>query len=340
MEQPVAPFNDWLQAAPETARFSMPGWYVWCGCLTRDADGLYYLFFARWPQHMGFEAWVTHSEIAYATSPSLFGTFTFQGVTLPYRRDEVWDQVSHNPTIIHWRGKYYLYYMGTHGPVVQHSAEAEPSSDLWWRYRNNQRIGVAVADTPAGPWIRAAQPVVETSSTSWDALVTSNPSCCETPDGAILMMYKGVGLGPLPKGGDVVAGIATAKHPLGPFYKQPEPAIAHPMESWAVEDPFIWYQSGTYYCLIKDFHGYFTHDQRGSVALLQSSDGINWQPAQPALAFRREIRWQDGQSQSVERIERPQIWFEDGMPRVLICAVREAADSQPYSLRIPLLMPT
>ena len=339
MTQPVVHFQDWLQAVPDTARFTMPGWYVWCGCLTRSADGLYYLFFARWPQHLGFEAWVTHSEIAYATSPSLFGSFTFQGIALPYRRDDVWDQVAHNPTIIHWQGRYYLYYMGTHGPAVQHAAEAQPSSDLWWRYRNHQRIGVAVAETPAGPWIRSTQPVIETSAAAWDALVTSNPSCCVTPEGTILMMYKGVGQGPLPKGCDVVAGIAEAAHPLGPFYKQSQPAIAHPTESWAVEDPCIWHQAGMYYCLVKDFHGYFTRDQRGSVALLQSRNGLHWQPARYALAFRREIMWQDGHRQFVERLERPLIWCEDGIPRALLCAVREHAHSQPYNIRIPLEIP-
>ena len=48
--------------------------------------------------------------------------------------------ITHNPTVIRARGKYYLYYMGNTG------------DGSFWSHRNNQRIGVAVADKPEGPW--------------------------------------------------------------------------------------------------------------------------------------------------------------------------------------------
>ena len=28
--------------------FTLDGYYVWCGTMTRDEDGLYYLFFSFW----------------------------------------------------------------------------------------------------------------------------------------------------------------------------------------------------------------------------------------------------------------------------------------------------
>ena len=47
--------------------------------------------------------------------------------------------------------------------------------------------------------------------------MTSNPSCTQGSDGRFYLMYKGVGAGLMPKGGKVLAGIAVADNPLGPF---------------------------------------------------------------------------------------------------------------------------
>ena len=144
-------FNKILLPVPRTAIFKMNGWYVWCGTIAKTDDGLYHLLFSRWPESEGFDAWVTHSEIAHAVSGSPLGSFEFTGVVFP-GRGTGWDaDVTHNPTIIEADGKYYLYYMGTRGPGG------------WWDYRNNQRIGVAVADHPAGPWNRFDYPVIDVS---------------------------------------------------------------------------------------------------------------------------------------------------------------------------------
>ncbi|MGB5666513.1 MAG: hypothetical protein WBM53_06680 [Maribacter sp.] len=66
---------------------------------------------------------------------------------------------------------------------------------LNWVHRNNQRIGVVVANNPKGPWKRFNKPVMDISqdSTALDALMTSNPSVRQRPDGSILMVYKAVG---------------------------------------------------------------------------------------------------------------------------------------------------
>ncbi len=65
-----------------------------------------------------------------------------------------------------------------------------------WLHRNNQRIGVAVANDPNGPWKRFDKPVLDITyndDTAPDALMTSNPSVCQMKDGKILMVYKAVG---------------------------------------------------------------------------------------------------------------------------------------------------
>ena len=36
-----------------------------------------------------------------------------------------------------------------------------PKTSKWWVNRNNQRIGVAVADDPNGPWKRFDKPLID-----------------------------------------------------------------------------------------------------------------------------------------------------------------------------------
>ncbi|WP_127588291.1 glycoside hydrolase family protein [Paenibacillus koleovorans] len=332
-------FQKLLQPVPAHAKFELPGWHVWCGSMTRDEAGRYYLIYSRWPEAVGFESWVTHSELACAVADSPLGPF--QHVS------QLWDshtstdpsghQVSHNPVIVQHQGRYYLYYMGTHGPDFDMDSPAEETT--WWAYRNNQRIHVAVADHPLGPWERQARPLLEVSPGSWDGLVTNNPTACATPDGRFLMMYKGVAEGPPPKGGAVNAGIAIADHPRGPFRKTDKPTISNPTNDWAVEDPCVWWQADheQFYALIKDFQGYFTGAKRGSIALFQSADGLKWQPAPSPLALDLTLRWADGTSQSMLRLERPQVLLNAaGKPEALICAVLERADSRAYNVQIPL----
>ena len=52
--------------------------------------------------------------------------------------------------------------MGTTSPVEARQPTSMSTKD-WWIYRTNQRIGVAVADNPAGPWQRFEKPVLDVS---------------------------------------------------------------------------------------------------------------------------------------------------------------------------------
>jgi len=63
----------------------------------------------------------------------------------------------------------YLDYMGNYGDGVV-------GSSLNWIHRNHQRIGVAVANSPNGPWRRFDQPLVDTTPGFYDALCCNNPS--------------------------------------------------------------------------------------------------------------------------------------------------------------------
>jgi arylsulfatase A-like enzyme len=63
---------------------------IWGGSVVKGDDGLYHMFYARWPKELGW-AWVTDSEIAHAVAKTPFGPFKFKDVALERRGREHWD---------------------------------------------------------------------------------------------------------------------------------------------------------------------------------------------------------------------------------------------------------
>ena len=320
-------FQELMRPVPRRAVFRMAGWQVWGGTTVRGNDGYYYLYFSRWRKELEHSAWCTHSEVGYATADNPLGPFVFKGTALKGRGGEYWDaHCIHNPAAIKINGRYYIYYMGNKG------------NGEYWNHRNNQRVGVAEAEHPAGPWKRLDKPVIDVTPGSFDHLLTSNPTVAQSPDGRILMVYKAVGDGILPRGGPVNCGVAVADYPTGPFKKFPEPIMTNPENDWSVEDPCVWYQDDRFYALVKDFQGYFSKDEKNTVALFESFDGAEWAPAEHPLAFKKEIHWEDGEVQKVAFMERPQLLLENGTPKVLYCAVSVGpkAKKDSFNIHIPL----
>ena len=94
-----------LQPVPTNAVFRSAEFNIWCGSMVKGDDGLYHLFYSRWPRKLGHAAWVTHSEVAHAVAPSPFGPYKHADVTLPPRGKEFWDGLcTHNPTVIRANG--------------------------------------------------------------------------------------------------------------------------------------------------------------------------------------------------------------------------------------------
>ena len=295
------------------------GFLVWCGSIAKGDDGLFYLYFSFWPTDKGHNAWVTHSKIGFATAESPLGPFVYKGIALSGAGGDAWDRdCVHNPAILKVNGVYYLYYMGNYG------------NGEYWDHRNHQRVGVAWSERPEGPFRRLDYPAIDVTPGGCDYLLTSNPTVCLGGDGQIHMIYKAVSdQGELPKGGAVVCAAAVADHPLGPFVKGGKPLFTNPQHPWSVEDPFLWYEKGRFYALAKDFQGYFTKGEPGDVALFQSLDGFEWEPAPCPLAFRRELRWEDGEAVPLLNMERPQLWLdEEGTPKALCCACVASGDPQ------------
>lgn len=335
-EKEISDFSDLIQAVPETAVLAEDGYYVWGGSVVKGMEGNYHMYYSRWKKETYFSGWVTHSEIAHAVAEKPEGPFKFKDVALPARGADYWDGLTtHNPTVKEFDGKYYLYYMGNTG-------DGKAMENLNFTHRNNQRIGVAWADDPNGPWHRTDMPFVDVSDDEKadDALMTSNPSVTKMRDGKFLVIYKAVAKHkPMPFGGPVTHLAAITESPLGPITKFDGRVFYKEGEQFPAEDPFVWYQESAdmYYGIVKDMHGTFT-GAGVSLAFFQSKDGLHWEVAENPLASNLEITWEDGTIEKLAKLERAQILLEDGKPIMLYCASGRIGEfpSHTFNIHIPL----
>jgi hypothetical protein len=322
--------------------FSEPGFHVWCGSVIAW-DGAWWLFYSRWPEAAGYDAWVTHSEIALARGPSPLGPFASSNhVLLPGPCRHAWERdVAHNPTVVAAGNRLYLAYMANHGPVHRHSPPALiPINADWWEHRNNQRIGVASAPHPMGPWETPDRPTLDASEAGWDSLLVNNPALFQIADGQWAMIYKGVATGPRPFGGAVLHGLAEGAHPGGPYSKV---AGSHPFSDgrspFPAEDPFAWYDStaGVYRAIVKDMEGALAGVGR-SLVFFESKDAREWNLSSLPAVPGSEIIWEDGKAEEFSRIERPQVTFDtEGRAVALQLACLPAGSGRvSFSLSIPL----
>jgi beta-xylosidase len=260
----------------------------------------------------------------------------FHDVALPPRDRHMWDgMVTHNPTVLKVGKTYYLYYMGNTGDGV-----IQPT--LNWSHRNNNRVGVAVAGNPNGPWKRMDHPLIDVSADKGapDSLSVSNPSVTRGRDGMFYLLYKAVGQQkPLPFGGPVVHLMATSNSPTGPFQKDLTPMFTIAGNNFPFEDPFFWFDKrrDRYFVIMKDNKGTISGTGQSSLVLYESKDAKNWKAAKHLLVSDLVLHWNDQSAQTVERMERPQISFDEhGEPQVLLVAIYENSETT-YNVRIPLL---
>jgi hypothetical protein len=329
-----------VQKVPMANRFIDPGHYVWCGSVIKGKNGKFYMLYSRWPLKDGFYSWAVNSEIAVAVSNNPGGPFKHLKVALKARGIQFWDgSATHNPAVISHKGKYFLYYMGT-------SSNAEikqpvSASGNWWNYRNSQRIGIAVAESPDGVWTRLDQPVLDISpdSTASDALMVSNPAACFNEKGQVILLYKQVCKNGKINGGQVRFGVAFADSPFGPFVKHIKSIFeaTEGTKEWMVaEDPFVWFQQGTYLAIVRDVVGKFTGDS-GALALMISKNGYDWNPAKYPKVIGSTFLWQNNE-RSVSKLERPCLYLENGIPRYLYGANRaDKKESLSFNVAVPLL---
>ena len=302
----------------------LPGYYVW-DCSVIKSGGKYHMFSSRWKEEYGFGwNWLFNSEIIHSVSETPEGPYEFQSVVLPRRGREFFDGMNtHNTCIKEYKGKFYLYYMGTtYGTDVPTSGDVDPSTavETW----NRKRIGLAVADDINGPFVRRDTPLLEPRDCGhWDCTCTTNPSVAILPDGRTYMIYKSrAGYGKPLK-----LGIAVADSPEGPFTRLSDsPILEFEDENIHIEDPFLWYDAKQEkFCLItKDDtkNGAFgITGEWGSGFYAESADCRDFAVGADPKVYSRTVTWEDGHTSTQGNLERPSVLFdENGEPTHIFCA--------------------
>lgn len=347
-----------VQPVNDSHKFISKEYHIWGASVVKGYDGNYHMFYSRWKYELGHMGWVTDSEIAYAVAKNAEGPYEHVNVALPARGKNYWDgTTTHNPTIFKKDNKYYLYYMGTTSSVIAKQPTSMQHKD-WWIYRNNQRIGVAWANNPQGPWNRLDYPVIDVDKDPLapDALMVSNPAVNIAPDGRIFAVYKAVGKQQnwqpinintndsynLSKGSSVKYIVAFADSPLGPFKKHPKTIFEIPnseSEYMIAEDPYVWSQNNKYYAIVCDIKGRFTNDI-GAFALMESINGYDWNPSKNPLVLPSKILKEDG-TYTDYKLERPQLLIEKETPTFLFGALGITVNGihrgHSCNLRVPLI---
>jgi hypothetical protein len=331
-------FADTLLPAPITGGFRRDDAWIWCGSVIKGEDERYHMFASMWEKTVPFNPnWLTNSIVVHAVSNTPEGPYAYESDVLPPRGNEYWDgMMTHNPTIHKHGEKYLLFYTGTTYQANRPSTEPV-SPKLWLEARNNQRIGLAIASSPNGPWIRPDRPCLDVRINHWDSFLTTNPAPCVLPSGGIHLLYKSTNSNSSP----IQYGVARSESPEGPYIRTgPDAPITFMDESISYEDAYIWYADGCFQMLFNDMTGRLTgEDHSGAHAV--SNDGINWRLAPRSKAYSRKVRWSDGTTTVQGSFERPQLLIQDGIPTHLFAATADgpggfAKAANTWNMVVPL----
>ena len=282
-----------------------PGYHVWGSSPVVGPAGKTHLFVARWKLEYEFKAWLTHCEIARYVSDQPEGPFAFQEVVVKGSAEQgSWDfQSPHNPNVRKVGDRYVLTYIANAGGTKNECVAS-------------QRIGMMVADTPAGPWKKVVEdgPLLSppTDPDVWcfeSSVGVNNPALLEHPDGRFFLYFKAM------KKGDIRRmGVAIADQLEGPYVFNPKSLTSN---KTTIEDGYAFCEHESVFLL--------TTDNRGSAGFLWASkDGVQF--TDPILGFDKMKHYLDTKpilKANVfrgKKFERPQILMQDGHPTHLYVA--------------------
>ena len=165
---------------------------------------LYYVWYSKGTISPGYDA-----TVWYATSKDGHD-WTEKGMALDKGVQGTWEGASvFTPNIMVAEGKYWLFYTGTSNNY--HEKPFNPDS----------KIGIAVSESPNGPWKRlATNPALSNSPNvaDFDSHLIDD-ACLVVRDGKYWFYYKGRQQGKSPK--HTQMGLAIADKPEGPYVRHP-----------------------------------------------------------------------------------------------------------------------
>jgi hypothetical protein len=291
-----------------------PGYNVW-GLSVVKWDGKYHAYYSRWKTAYEHKGWMTHCEIAHAVSNHPEGPFKFENVVLEDKKMSGWDiNNSHNPYAVVAEGKINLYYIAND---IKKELEKESITypDSKWFHdnrellRDSQRIGVAIAKNPSGPFIRSKQVVVEPDNVKFKKIAV-NPAVIHQNNQYVMIM----------KGDDLqhekpfrIQLVGNSKNPEGSFEFNEKPVYAEAQ----TEDACMWFdQVLNKYFMVCHVMG------KSDLALFNSEDGFDWQQDERSVFMKKEFVLSDGSIWKPKRVERPFVLTNElGQPIMIYVAV-------------------
>lgn len=284
-----------------------PGYTIWGTSPISGNDGKVHLFVARWPCEFKVDpGWRSHSEIAHYVGNSPEGPFSFSDVAIKGTGTDTWDKYgSHNPTIHKVGSKYILLY------IANNNYRQPP-------HPSNQKIGMAIADSPYGPWKKAGKDGLILSTPAnenyWNYKAgngVNNPALLQHPDGGYYLYFKSE---------KSRMGLAIAETIEGPYVQLPSPVTANDK---AIEDGFAFIYKGKFALLTTDNHGII---EEGGGILWTSDNGLHFNTYEQG--FKRINDYIDVDMSKVAvhygpvnrkyaKFERPQLLLLDGEPKYI-----------------------
>lgn len=309
-----------------TPAIQMDNFWVWGSSVIKGKDNKYHIYASRFPKTLPFHpGWMVASEIVHGVSEKVEGPYRFTDVALPARGAQYWDGCStHNPRILFYNDKYYLIYMGSTHPFEEPDMQSLTLDSQWCTVgRANKRIGLAVSDSPYGPWKRFDEPVLKTKPGTFYSFLTSNPSPIIQEDGSVLMIFKGRAYEANNKHSHMAMGLAYAPSIEGPYtvLNNDKPIFSVEGQGEA-EDPFLWKDKEGYHVVFKDHVAKFTGEKGGGV-MAHSKDGIKWSMDKDPKAYSRTVEFENGEVVMQGQLERPFIYFENGNPVCIFFATMD-----------------
>ena len=322
-------FRDRILPTEEKFGFHQDDYWTWCGSVIKGEDGKYHMFASRWPKKLSFEIyWLTNSEIVHAVSDKPEGPYTFSDVVLPPRGEQFWDgKMTHNPAIRKCGDTYLLYYTGTtyKGDMPDENHLITVDSPKKLDAHQHERIGLATAKSPYGPWTRSDKPILDVVPNSWEQYLVANPSPFVFEDGRVMLYYKGV-----EKLKTHAIGVAYADNWAGPYKRISDKPFEMGM---GAEDPTIWFENGKFHALMLDHNRKFSDKE---IYYAQSKDGLKWEVENNPVAITKNIRLTDESISRHGAMERPSVLIENGIATHAFFATKNKENTHSWNMCVPL----
>ena len=299
------------------------GTTTWGGSVVTADDGSHHMYAAMMTGNATLQKWLTNSVVLHAVAPagSPQGPYEPAGVALAPRAPPAFDSLMlHNPDAKRAPdGTYLIFYDGD--SAAGGGSGADPHL--------NQRIGLATATSPYGPWTRSLAPVLSPSAVAgaWDGGFVTNPGPYIYPNGSALLVYKakakakakatgagaGAGAGEgegegegegAAAGNTMKQGVAYADHWSGPYRRlTPDAPLALPGDC---EDPGIYRdpkRGGIFRMVLHCGCAY---------QLMWSADGVRWikHGAEQKRGWCSGFNYTDGSAGELKTRQRPK-WVTD-----------------------------